>query len=158
MFDNKDKLVEHMTWSNHHQPGCAADWDQPQYYFPTYENDNLLFGLEDPDGDDKDSEDTGFCSDSSVGQPTVLPEDIPTPVRESILQQEDVRRSLVPARRTKSKTRKQWVVFLHNKFYFENIYFVQNRVKNSKEIKRLDNRHNKTQWVNKTNLTMFEIL
>ena len=26
------------------------DWDQPQYYFPTYENDNLLFGLEDPGG------------------------------------------------------------------------------------------------------------
>eukprot|EP00090_Calanus_glacialis_P031701 TRINITY_DN52697_c0_g1_i1.p1 TRINITY_DN52697_c0_g1~~TRINITY_DN52697_c0_g1_i1.p1 ORF type:complete len:476 (+),score=156.19 TRINITY_DN52697_c0_g1_i1:54-1481(+) len=106
MFDDKDKLVEHMTWSNHHQPGSAADWDQPQYYFPTYENDNLLFGLEDPDGDNKDSEDTGFCSDSSLGQPTVLPEDIPAPVRDSILQQEEVRRSLVPTRRTKSKTRK----------------------------------------------------
>jgi len=106
MFDSKDKLVEHMTWSNHHQPGSAADWDQPQYYFPTYENDNLLFGLEDPDGDDKDSEDTGFCSDSSSGQPTVLPEDIPAPVRESILQQEEVRRSLVPSKRPKSRTRK----------------------------------------------------
>lgn len=104
MFDCKEKLLEHMTWSNHHQPGSAADWDQPQYYFPTYENDNFLFGLEDPD--DNDSEDTGFCSDSSLGKPPVLPEDIPTPVRESILQQEDVRKSLIPSRRSKSKSRK----------------------------------------------------
>ena len=107
MFTSKEALLEHMTWSSHHQPGNASDWDQPQYYFPTYENDNLLFGLEDPDIDDRDSEDsTGFCSDNSLGHPPVLPEDIPSPVRESILQQEEVRRSLVPSKRTKSKTRK----------------------------------------------------
>ena len=39
-------LLEHMTWSGHHVPGPSSDWDQPQYYFPTYENDNLLCGLE----------------------------------------------------------------------------------------------------------------
>merc|ERR1719221_2054757 len=92
-FTSQDALVEHLAWAGHHTP-CRSDWDQPQYYFPTYENDNLLFGLEDPDVDDKDSEDTGFCSDNSLGHPPVLPEDIPTPVRESILQQEEVRRSL----------------------------------------------------------------
>ena len=41
-------------------------WDQPQYYFPTYENDNLLCGLEELMGGDTD--DTGFCSEDSVGQ------------------------------------------------------------------------------------------
>ena len=105
MFDSKEKLLEHMTWSNHYQPNSSVDWDQPQYFFPTFENDNFLFGLEDTD-DDKTSEDTGFCSDSSTCLPIVLPEDIPPVVQESILKKEEVRKDLVPSRRSKSKPRK----------------------------------------------------
>ena len=54
MFPDREALLEHMTWSSHITPGSQADWDQPQYYFPTYENDNLLCGLEDVE---KESED-----------------------------------------------------------------------------------------------------
>ena len=46
MLPWQPSLLEHMTWSGHHVPGPSSDWDQPQYYFPTYENDNLLCGLE----------------------------------------------------------------------------------------------------------------
>jgi len=85
LFPTKELLLEHMTWSNHNIPITRSDWDQPQYYFPTYENDNLLFGLEDPD-------------ETVVGGnvPTVLPEEIN--VGESILAREEVRRELVPNR------------------------------------------------------------
>merc|ERR1719435_435627 len=62
-FCSREALVEHLAWAGHHAPASAEDWDQPQYSFPTYENDNLLFGLDDPDieGD---------------RVPTVMPEDI----------------------------------------------------------------------------------
>lgn len=106
-FEDRDTLLEHLTESCHYVPTSSSDWDQPQYYFPTYENDNLLCGLE-TELEDRDSEDTGIYSDSSSGVfPPVLPEDIPAPVIDSILQQEEVRRSLVPVtRRTKSRTRR----------------------------------------------------
>ena len=46
VFPDRETLLEHMTWTSHYTPASSADWDQPQYYFPTYENDNLLCGLE----------------------------------------------------------------------------------------------------------------
>merc|ERR1719419_2047785 len=102
-FPTQEALVEHLAWAGHHRPTDLTDWDQPQYYFPTYENDNLLFGLED---EDKDTEDSGFTSDSSASFPPVLPEDFPQPVQASILQDDEVRRSLIPFRRNKSRTRR----------------------------------------------------
>jgi len=104
-FADQESLLSHMTWSSHHTPGSSADWDQPQYYFPTYENDNLLCGLEEAEAD-RESEDTGFYSDSSSSFPPVMPEDIPPPVESSILQDDEIRRSLIPARRNKSRTRR----------------------------------------------------
>jgi len=105
VFPNRDDLLEHLTWSpGHCRPGDVTVWDQPQYYFPTYENDNLLCGLEELMGGDTD--DTGFCSEDSVGGVPVLSEDFP--VKESILVQEDLRRSLLPGKRysySRSKSR-----------------------------------------------------
>ena len=86
----QSSLLEHMTWSGHHVPGPSSDWDQPQYYFPTYENDNLLCGLEvsgkviylkikelfvcvQDDAEDRDSEDTGFQSDPGPGPSSSFP-------------------------------------------------------------------------------------
>ena len=89
-------------------PQSPSDWDQPQYYFPTYENDNLLCGLEDQeDSSGVNTSDAGSVSDGSGTFPPVMPEDIPAPVKESILQYDDVRRSLVPQHRSKSRNRRQ---------------------------------------------------
>merc|ERR1719203_1964301 len=84
MFNTKEDLLEHMTWSSHHQPGSASDWDQPQYYFPTYENDNLLFGLEDPEAGEVIE---------------VTPEEVKNDLGESILAKEEVRKELTGVRR-----------------------------------------------------------
>ena len=45
-FDDQDTCLEHVKSLGHHVPQNVADWDQPQFYFPIYENDNLLCGLE----------------------------------------------------------------------------------------------------------------
>uniref|UniRef100_A0A8C5MAY6 Zinc finger protein 277 n=1 Tax=Leptobrachium leishanense TaxID=445787 RepID=A0A8C5MAY6_9ANUR len=51
-FPSKSELVKHME-ENRHQ-GLLPErslWDQPQYYFPTYENDSLLCTLSDSEGE-----------------------------------------------------------------------------------------------------------
>ena len=60
-------------------PGPSSDWDQPQYYFPTYENDNLLCGLEDQDESGFNTSEDRAPSESSF--PPVMPEVIPAPVK-----------------------------------------------------------------------------
>ncbi|KAM9753718.1 LOW QUALITY PROTEIN: zinc finger protein 277 [Menidia menidia] len=42
-FSGRPPLLQHLGAGGHamHLPGAPA-WDQPQYYFPTYENDGLL--------------------------------------------------------------------------------------------------------------------
>ncbi|XP_069484014.1 zinc finger protein 277 isoform X2 [Ambystoma mexicanum] len=51
-FPSKGELVVHMEETNHITllPDRST-WDQPQYYFPTYENDTLLCTLTDSDGE-----------------------------------------------------------------------------------------------------------
>ncbi|GAB1608687.1 zinc finger protein 277-like [Argonauta hians] len=47
-FDTRDILIQHMHFSGHSkQIPKSSMWMQPQYYFPTYENDNLLCQLVD---------------------------------------------------------------------------------------------------------------
>jgi len=109
MFDDRDACLEHMTWTGHHVPGPSSDWDQPQYYFPTYENDNLLCGLEEDEDGERQSEDSSYLSDSgSSAFPPVQAEDLPAPVMTSILQDHAVRRSLIPSSRSKSRGRRQF--------------------------------------------------
>ena len=72
-----------------------------RYFFPTYENDSLLCGL-DPGGDIDDTggdtqTDSGICDTSLV-----IAEDIP--VSDTILQEESVRRDIIMS------DRDQWVI------------------------------------------------
>lgn len=90
-FDEKKILMEHM-----HEKGHTAvipdisTWDQPQYFFPTYENDNLLCHIEDDDSDQQIKADGTVCSHSNV---TVIAEDIP--VEETILLDENLRKEII---------------------------------------------------------------
>ncbi|KAM9384406.1 zinc finger protein 277 [Pholidichthys leucotaenia] len=54
-FDGRDGVLLHIGAEGHVMklPDVSV-WDQPQYYFPTYENDALLCTLSDSDGNDGD--------------------------------------------------------------------------------------------------------
>lgn len=43
-------LLSHLHHSGHARVPEPAAWDQPQYFFPTYENDGLLYALEEVEG------------------------------------------------------------------------------------------------------------
>ncbi|CAG0881575.1 unnamed protein product [Darwinula stevensoni] len=46
-FECHESLLEHMSTAEHFQVPPSSQWNQPQYYFPTKEDDNLLCILED---------------------------------------------------------------------------------------------------------------
>jgi len=49
-FPDKEATVRHMQEANHtNDVPALVQWDQPQFFFPTYENDHLLSLLEDVD-------------------------------------------------------------------------------------------------------------
>lgn len=57
-FPSKATVLEHMTEAQHFAlPEDRTVWDQPQYFFPTYENDALLCGLEDDEEDETEDRD-----------------------------------------------------------------------------------------------------
>uniref|UniRef100_A0A9J8CE05 Zinc finger protein 277 n=1 Tax=Cyprinus carpio carpio TaxID=630221 RepID=A0A9J8CE05_CYPCA len=68
-FETKEELVQHLVNTGHvMQLPEISHWDQPQYYFPTYENDALLTALS-----DSESESEGPNPSSEV---PVIAEDI----------------------------------------------------------------------------------
>ncbi len=88
-FAEKEELFGHMNVEDHlRPPEDKAEWDQPQYFFSTYENDTLLYSLE----DDENSR------SEEVGVP-VIAQDIG--LKESILFEEDCRKALMPKANTK---------------------------------------------------------
>ncbi|KAI5105428.1 zinc finger protein 277 [Silurus meridionalis] len=51
-FGTKEEVVRHLKEAGHvTQLPDSTHWDQPQYYFPTYENDALLTALSDSEGE-----------------------------------------------------------------------------------------------------------
>ncbi|RVE71468.1 hypothetical protein OJAV_G00052200 [Oryzias javanicus] len=54
-FDCKADLMQHIEREGHIMKlPVTSTWDQPQYYFPTYENDALLCTLSESDEDEKE--------------------------------------------------------------------------------------------------------
>ncbi|CAL1530995.1 unnamed protein product [Lymnaea stagnalis] len=86
-FSDKDALTSHMVNYSEHikKVPDATVWDQPQYFFPTYEDDSLLCHLDD--------DDDGAAGDAQGV--TVIAEDIPVP--DTILKDQKLRRDLLKA-------------------------------------------------------------
>lgn len=54
-FDDFEALFSHMKKEGHLKPpNDKEEWDQSQYFFPTYENDNFLCLIEDDDNSKSD--------------------------------------------------------------------------------------------------------
>lgn len=72
-FQSSSNLQDHLIQSSHYSLGNSKDWNLPQYFFPTYEDDALLCHLDDVNLDDDDEDSTAATNDSSV---VVYPEEI----------------------------------------------------------------------------------
>lgn len=84
-FKDFETLFNHMKAEDHLKPPQERDeWDQSQYYFPTYDNDNFLCLIEDEEEISKDP----------TKDVPVIPQDLQ--VQESILFQEEYRKQLQP--------------------------------------------------------------
>jgi len=81
LFSDRSSMLQHLSWSDHYSPP-EKEWNQPQFYFPTYENDNLLHCLEEDD-------------DGKGANPVIVPEQVGLDVSDSILQDEGFRKSLM---------------------------------------------------------------
>ena len=46
-FENEEELLKHMEDKGHMKLPSKVTWDQADYFFPTYENDELLNRLDD---------------------------------------------------------------------------------------------------------------
>jgi len=81
-FPDKECTVRHMQETNHtNDVPALVQWDQPQFFFPTYENDHLLSLLEDVD----DNPEVAF----------VQPEDPPdSSIYNSILARHELRQEI----------------------------------------------------------------
>ncbi|XP_063401923.1 zinc finger protein 277-like isoform X2 [Mytilus trossulus] len=91
-FEDIKTLTDHMHEKGHtHVIPDLLTWDQPQYFFPTYENDNLLCQLEDDDNDQQMNQDGSTTS--CHGNVTVIAED--NPVENTILTDEKLRREIL---------------------------------------------------------------
>lgn len=89
-FGSKEEMMEHLTEKEHFKiPDDTEIWDQPEYFFPTYENDNFLHFLDDVEMFDKGTEGDG----KSV---TIYPEEIQ--IKDSILEAPEFRESICPRR------------------------------------------------------------
>lgn len=50
-----EQLTEHATRENHYKLPAKEIWDQPEFYFPMYENDSFLYNLDSNCNEDEDS-------------------------------------------------------------------------------------------------------
>lgn len=70
-FQTSSSLEDHLKECFHYSLGNNKDWNLPQYFFPTYEDDAFLCHLDDANLDDEDC--IVVTNDSSI---TVFPEEI----------------------------------------------------------------------------------
>lgn len=64
--ETMEKLLEHMAFEKHFSLGNRSQWDKPEFFFPTFEDDGLLCVLD--DGNENEDENTGvrIISEDSI--------------------------------------------------------------------------------------------
>ncbi|XP_061402307.1 zinc finger protein 277 [Musca vetustissima] len=67
-FENQDLLLQHLQEEQHFGVGTRKQWDKPEYFFPTYEDDGLLCTLDDNPNDDMDETVVRIISEDPVAQ------------------------------------------------------------------------------------------
>lgn len=70
-FPNSLDLEKHLEQNNHYSLGSRKDWNLPQYFFPTYEDDAFLCHLDDANLDDENC--AAVANDSTI---MIYPEEI----------------------------------------------------------------------------------
>lgn len=58
-------LLDHLAAFKHYGIGNKADWDHPEFFFPTYEDDSILCYLDDPN-DNSCTEDAVVISEETI--------------------------------------------------------------------------------------------
>nr|XP_014085670.1 zinc finger protein 277 [Bactrocera oleae] len=66
--EDGEKLLHHMETEKHFGCGTKKQWDKPEYFFPTYEDDSLLCVLDDSPNDDMDDGVVRIISEDTVAQ------------------------------------------------------------------------------------------
>lgn len=90
-FNGREELQTHFKQTNHTSilPTNKSDWDCPEYFFPTFENDHLLHSLE----DEENEEDNPAPSDHATVVPeevkTIAWDDIPSEIRDLIMREKE---------------------------------------------------------------------
>lgn len=74
-FTDKAGLTQHMQAMAHYGIGTRKQWDQPEYYFPTYEDDPFLCSLNDVCGEGHGSDDYDDIGGTEKSPVVVVPED-----------------------------------------------------------------------------------
>lgn len=67
-FGSQELLLQHLKEEQHFGIGSQKQWDKPEYFFPTYEDDGLLCILDDNPNDDMDDTVVRIISEDPVAQ------------------------------------------------------------------------------------------
>lgn len=67
-FESQEQLLQHLKEEEHFGIGSQKQWDKPEYFFPTYEDDGLLCILDDNPNDDMDDTVVRIISEDPVAQ------------------------------------------------------------------------------------------
>ncbi len=65
-FDTIKLLHDHLASSKHYGIGNKSDWDHPEFFFPTYEDDSLLCYLDDPNDNSCSTDDAIVISEEPI--------------------------------------------------------------------------------------------
>ncbi|XP_053964525.1 zinc finger protein 277 [Anastrepha ludens] len=66
--EDEETLLQHMATEQHFSCGTKKQWDKPEYFFPTYEDDSLLCVLDDGVNDDMEENVVPVISEDTIAQ------------------------------------------------------------------------------------------